>query len=321
MTKFAYCDISNRIRQYDMATPGLLPVPIYQSIMNNVARLAVTSDNGFVLCGGATSTGHNEIHKVTRLPNQQMSEDLIYVHTDPISAVRVRAGADNGEDRIYFSAGTDYKDGTPLRYDIYYLKSDAGSYVPVHYTTIFQADLPCLDPCNGLYDSYLYTGDFVFGDNDTLYVSNGRFVGAQLGIFKIEGAGPDSVNGGPPQRIHEGPGPIEALCYESPQTLYFLRRSPKSSDIWKVDINANTETLVGNIPVSDEWAFDLAEIGNDMTQSAGWWVIPSSLHKWLVAAAHAMVRVAEALQVEKPIPHPDPRRAASAQPLNKSAGE
>ncbi len=119
------------------------------------------------------------------------------------------------------------------------------------------------------------------------------------------------------QRIYEGDGPIASLCYESPQTLYFLRRSAGSSgnwgtsDVWKLDLNTNTETLVAQIPTSGSpyggtaWALDLAEVGDAFEQAPWWWIVPSALWKSFIAAARYVVRIAEALH--KPAPHPDPR--------------
>jgi hypothetical protein len=315
MTKFAYCDITNRIRQFDTAQPFMLPIPIYDSTMNNVTGLALTSDQGFVLCGGPYTTGHVEIDRVS---GPQKTEQSVYVHPDPILNVRVRAVG--GVDRIYFSVGANLTpEGDPQRYDIYYLEPDIGGSVPVLYTSINPADLTFLNPCSGLYDMYFYRGDFAFGDNDTLYLSTGGLSGCKVGVYKIDGAGPDSVTG-QVQRIHEGDGPIECLCYESPQTLYFLRRSaasgggPATSDIWKLDLSANKETLVAQIPLlmgpyGVGWALDLAEVGDALLQLAPWWWgFPSALSKALFAAAHAVIRIADTWQGGKPIPHPDPRR-------------
>ena len=317
MTKFAYSNVTNRIRQYDAAKPSQLPVPICDSVMNNVTSLAFTIDKGFVLCGGPYSTGHVEIRKVTGLTGPQKTEELVYLHPsqpperNPVLKVRVRTVAGLAADRIYFSVGANLTpEWNPQRYEIYYLKPDSGGYTPVLYTTINPAYLTFLNPCSGLYDMYWYRGDFVFGDNDTLYLSTGPLGGCKVGVYQIDGAGPDAVTG-TVQRIYEGDGPIEALCYESPGTLYFLRRSAGSSDVWKLDLSSKTETLVGQIPLDVYRADDLAEVGDAVLQGLWWWAFPSGLSKSLIAAARYVVRIAEALHIGKPTPHPDPRRTAA----------
>lgn len=311
MTKFAYCDVTNRIRRFDTAKPILLPVAVYDAAAPNVTSVAFTAANEFVLCGGFTTTGHDEIRKVTGTPK---TEELLYKHPTPIRFVRVRSVG--GADRIYFSVAADFSSkGVPQRYDIYYLKAESGAWSPILYVSIDPATLAIPDPCSEG-EWHLYEGDFAFGDNDTLYLSSGGVSGCDLGVFQMSGAGPDSVTGAP-HRIHLGPGPIRGLYFQSPQSLYFLRRSsgsgavPGYSDIWKLDLGTMTEALVGQIPgISTPYggagfALDIVEVGDALPQAPPWWFLPSALYKWLIAASRAVLNVAEALN--KPVPHPDPR--------------
>lgn len=310
MPIFKYCDLTGRIRIIDTAKPTPLPVPIYDSVMNNVSSLSLTTGKKLVLCGGAYSTGSYEIHMLT---GPQNTEDVVYVHASPkpgylqIRNVRVRSVG--GEDRVYYSVQEDLTPGgIPKRYAIYYLKP--GSSIPILYTTINPEELTIANPCSDEYDFYLYDGDFVFGDNDTLYLSSGRqWSGLKCAVYRLNGAKPDTVEG-TVTRIHESVGPISGLCFEkqaSVSVIYFVR----DYDIYKLDLVKMEESIIGQVPphytYNQPYDLALAEDAVLQNQLPWWWLFPSGLVKWLTAAVRYVVRIAESLHTGKPTPHPDPR--------------
>ncbi|WP_156964716.1 hypothetical protein [Methylocapsa aurea] len=283
MTKFAFCDQSESIRQFDAANPSQLPFVVHQSAQN-VWALALTADNEFMLL-----KGYPEIRKTLGLK----IETPVYEHPTWIDKVRVRTV--NGADRIYFSSvRDDNQTDKPRPVDIFYLKATAGgAHFPVLYTTIDPAQLTFPHPCNPAWTFYSYSGDFAFGDNDALYLSSGRFIGGKVGIYKISGAGPDAVTGAV-ARIHLGQGPITNLCFQSPQTLYFSR----GNDIWKLDLSTMSESFEGAVPLNNAnaWVTDIARV-TDAAPPPWWWPYISILHKWLAAAAKFVWRVGDAMSV------------------------
>ncbi len=183
------------------------------------------------------------------LTGPQNSEDEVYVHPSPkpcygqICNVRVRSVG--GEDRVYYSVEEDLtQEGIAQSYAIYYLKP--GSSDPIHYTTIDPKELTILHPCSGEYDMYLYDGDFVFGDNNTLYLSSGRrWSGLKCAVYRFDGAKPDIVEGAL-TRLHESVGPISGLCYEKKAfvgVIYFVR----DYDIYQLDLVTMEEALIGQV--------------------------------------------------------------------------
>ena len=308
MPIFNYCDLTGRIRTIDTAKPTQLPVPIHDSVMNNVSSLSFTTGKKLVLCGGAYSTGSYEIRMLT---GPQNTEDVVYVHASPkpgyLQICNVRVRSVGGEDRVYFSVEEDpTPEGIPQRYAIYYLKP--GSSIPILYTTINPEELTLANPCSGEYDIYLYDGDFVFGDNDTLYLSSGRrWVELKCAVYRLDGAKPDTVEG-TVTRIHESVGPISGLCFEKQalvSAIYFVR----DYDIFKLDLVTMEESLVGQMSPLYNRPRDLALAEDAFLQNQlpWWWFFPGGLVKWLTAAVRNVVRIAESLHAGKPTPHPDPR--------------
>lgn len=284
MTKFAFIEVNvGRIRQYDTATPATLPFLVHAA-KDNTQRLAFTADKEFELIWGG---GGREIRK-TQGP---LSEEPVYAHSSTISAVKVRRV--NGQDRVYFSALKNPNQSGPQYYDIYYLGS---GQVPSLYTTIDPTLLTIPNPCNPAgQDWYWYSGDFVFGDNDTLYLSSGNLGDTTVGIYRMKNASPNSVSGAV-QRIHLTEGPVQSLSFRSPHTLYFKRNNA----VWKLDLSTSppTESLEGVIPLSDPngYVSDLAEVGDGLPKPP-WWTWITTWHNLLAVAAQWMWRTGDAVQL------------------------
>lgn len=276
MAKFAYCDWSDVIWQIDTDKPALLPFPVHTG-SGNVDSLAFAADKEFELVCGPSNA---EIHK-TQGPKADVP-----VYVEPLAyqvflaKVRVRM-ISFGEERIYYSSydtsqGAQYI-GEQI-YKISYLKNGSA----VQYVTIYPTQLTIPNPCIPSQEIPAYmSGDFAFGDGDTLYLSTGCLGGAngivvKVAIYKIEKAYQDKVEGNV-QRIYLGDGPITGLCYRSPQTLYFLR----GDDICSLNLATMpmTETVMGTIPPHEGWPGprDLAYVGDGLKQ-ANYWPIFSGVY-------------------------------------------
>jgi hypothetical protein len=230
MARFAFCNGTGTIWQFDSANPSVAPSEIHAG-ESNIHSIALTTGQEFQLGWGP---GQREIRK-TQGAQTDMPE---YTHSTYVLTIRVRSVA--GTNRVYFSD----KDPSSLMYRIYQLKNNK----PVLYYTINPKLLTFPNPCDSTAPEwYGYSGDFAFGDGDNLYFSSGNLsgpkVGLEIGIYRVTGAGPDKVTGSL-ERIYLGDGPIEALCHQSPNTLYFLRRS----DVRRFDLTTKTESPEGTIP-------------------------------------------------------------------------
>jgi hypothetical protein len=318
MQNFAFCEASaNVIRVENFGNSDSLPFFIYNSQSNNVASLAFTSSGELILCSGVCSTVHNEIHKVE---SKAGPESLLYTHPYYISYVRTRKTG--GMYRIYFSVAEDFdSNNKPKSYKIYYLTQDGGVWNAKLYTTIDPKRLTFPSKCDpDGPEWYDYWGDFVFGDNNTLYLSTGNWAGMKVVVYKIEGAEPDVVtSGNTVKRIYLGDGEISCLCYESPGSLFFKRNgvavmpsvwsggSIPVTIIYRLDLTSTPpiETEVGKIPLVyvPYYPCDIAEI-SQATQSS-WWFVASGLAKWLSLCARIVINTGEMLSKLGPT-NPEP---------------
>jgi hypothetical protein len=283
MPKFAYADSTSKLSQYDTASPSALPFPIHNG-ESNIHSLAALSGKEFELVWGPSSI---EIRKT-----QGSKTDLpVYTHKFFLSFVRARGVG--GTERIYFSGR---RSQAVYLYDIYYLKNG----VPVLYTTIDPKTLTFPNPCDTSAEIAHYSGDFAFDGADTLYLSSGNVmgpnVGMKVGIYRIKGAGPDSVTG-TVERIFLGDGPIQGLCYIAPY-LYFLRQTR----IYKLDLATLTESLEGDVPVAKAILFprDLADAGTGFVPTWLWKVL-AALIKLLTKTAEILQKIAGSMAAS---PHP-----------------
>ena len=277
MPKFAYADWSPTLMQVDSASPSALPFPIHNG-ESNIQSLAALSGKEFALVWGP---GEMEIRK-TQGPKTDVP---IYTHKYYLSNVRVRNVA--GADRIYFSG---QRSKTVYLYDIYYLKNG----VPVLYTTIDPKTLTFPNPCVTGEEIASYSGDFAFDDADTLYLSSGNVmgpnVGMKVGIYRIKGAGPDSVSG-TVERIFLGDGPIQGLCYIAPD-LYFLRMA----EIWKLNLTSLTELLAIDVPLATPSPLprDIADAGTGFAPT--WlYVMIAAFFKLLTKMAENLKKIADSM--------------------------
>ena len=283
MTKFAFCDQSEWVRQFDTATPSELPFAVHRAT-TNVHNIAFTADNEFALVWGP---GAIEIRKTTG----PKTENHVYKHALTISTVRLRTVG--GTQRIYFSALKAASQPGPQYYNIYYLTLGPLGYVPTLYTTIDPTQLKIPNPCNPSVENwYWYSGDFVFGDNDTLYLASGNLGSTPVGIYRVDGAGPDTVTG-TPVRIHLSEGPIWNLCYKAPSSLFFTR----GNFIWKFDLSSMGESFEGAVPVKPgSYVIDIAEVGNGLPKQP-WWTFYSVIAASLAWVAAAVAKAGDALHI------------------------
>lgn len=263
MPKFAVCDRSDIVWQIDTDDPALLPFPVHSG-SGNVTSLAFTADQQLEMLSGV---GNREIYKTTGPKKYEL------VYTEPLTPhahltkVRVRM-ISFGKERVYFSSFNTAQ-GAEQIFKIRYLENG----IAVPYATIYPSQLTIPNPCHPSEELAVYmSGDFTFGNDDTLYLSTGNLSGSdniklECGIYKVDGAGPDEVTGNV-ERIYLGEGPITGLCYQDPQILYFLR----NTNICSLDLETMTETELGPFPHQADWSdpFDIAYVGNGLNQSYYW---------------------------------------------------
>jgi hypothetical protein len=269
MGKFTLCNYSSVIWQVDADDPSQTPTPVHKG-GGNILSIAFAADKQFIMLTGPG------VGRAIRRTLNPVLDTVIYEPPPSIhpSIVRLR-NLPSGE-RVYFSARASLP-YEPVVYDIYYLENG----LPVHYTKIEADKLLIPDPCKPSEEWGAYVGDFAFGDGDKLYLSSGFYSGMKVGIFKIDGAGPDTVTG-TVERIHLGDGTIEGLCFKSPDTLYFLRRAPNQTAVWKLNLTTLTESMVidlSSAPALDN-PYDLAEVGDGFAPIQYWFIF-GLLHKWL----------------------------------------
>lgn len=282
MAKFAYCDWSAIVWQIDENAPAS-PVTVHTG-SGNVDSLTWTADNQLQMIAGPSNV---EIRKT------QGAKGYATTYIDPqayqvfLSRVRTRL-IGFGQERLYFTSYDTAQGAQHIGEQIFQLRYLQNG-VAVPYATIYPSQLTIPNPCHPAEEIPAYlSGDFVFGDNDKLYLSTGQFGGGdgipvQCGIYEVDGAGPDQVTG-TVKRIYLAEGPISGLCYRSPNTLYFLR----IDSIFRLDLSASplTETLVCTIPPSPlmQGVTDIAYVGDGLSWSQSW-SVSGALYNWLEAVA------------------------------------
>jgi hypothetical protein len=272
----------------DSAKPSTLPFPIHKA-QSPISTLACRTDKEFDFAEPAG------LIRQTTGPTTQIK---LYTHSVPIWTVRVRNVA--GTDRVYFSSP---RVNTELSLvDIFMLKDGAVSL----YTTIDSTKLTIPNPCNPGEEMWLgYGGDFAFSDGDVLYLSSGNWVGGKVGIYRIGGAGPDKVTG-TVERIFLSDGPVQALCFESAQTLYFIRRLADAK-VWKLDLSTMSETFVMSIKTfpERESVRDITLVGTGFEPLSGYWEIWGFFSLLLDKGASFLWRFGESLMAKPPKKPPD----------------
>ncbi len=142
--------------------------------------------------------GHKIIRFTPPLASQSQVE-VLYQHTTWIRRLALRMITEPSgvqTERLYFSGASPTAEDSN-RVQINWLDQNGSAHT---YLSIGKKDLQVPDPCQpgGLDFPLFYAGDFTFGEQNTLFLSNGN--SSPCGIFKIDGALPDSVTGAP-QRI------------------------------------------------------------------------------------------------------------------------
>jgi hypothetical protein len=243
MTYFAYTLGQEKIYQFDTANQSVAPLLLHDLLAlapnqpspdfeANIRSISVDSSNNFFFKVRAQGVSVNP-YQIRHTDSFQQSS--LVSTSSLINRVRVRNVG--GADRVYFSVMTTAQDVSMG--EIYYLEGAT----PKLYTTIDKKKLtwpnPC-DPLNGV-ELYDWVGDFCFDDADNLYLSTGNWEEPKVGIYRIAGAGANSVTGDI-ERICLHEGPIVFLSYQAPQTLYFYGGS--QDGIYKLDLSTMTVTFV-----------------------------------------------------------------------------
>lgn len=145
---------------------------------------------------------------------QGAQPETIYQHSTWIHRLGVRTV--NGTDRLYFSGLAKSVDDQNY-HEIFWLDHTGKAH---HYWSVGMDDLPLPSPCNPLQiEPMFYSGDFTFGENNTLYVSNGNCL--PCGIFLVTGATADAVTGMPHSLFNTTEFSISDLQYDGQGGLLF----------------------------------------------------------------------------------------------------
>ncbi len=176
------------------------------------------------------SNGLKDIYK-THSNNPKADEDLpIYQHPTYIRDIKIRDDA--VKYKFFFSA---YHSETEGR--IFFLDEQDNA---VPYYTLAGSDLKVPDICNPGCYTYWSTwrgGHFAFDDKNNLYFTTGNTVPS--GLFKISGAGPETVTGNV-QRIYESVNfPISAIEFLKPNFLLYS----SGTKLFKLDLDTLESTL------------------------------------------------------------------------------
>ena len=203
MTRLAYSYKFANIQAIDLTTKTQASL---QKLSFNASEFDIDEDGTIYYL---MSNGFKQIRKTLIGTTTNEIDALHYEHPTYIRDLAVRRI--NGNPRIYFSVTGANGLGV-----IYYLSEQN---TPIEYYVVNPNDIMLFNPCTGQDDIAYYVGDFAFGDDDTLYISNGNI--APCGIYRISGAGPDSVNGSV-ERISLSNDAIRGLACDQ-QFLYFRK--------------------------------------------------------------------------------------------------
>lgn len=203
---------------YTLAPPWT-PIPAKPSFTVNCGQVSFGIENRTEFVVGSSGTFYcvvdgNKIVSFKPPLAKGAQAVTLYQHSTWIRRLAVRTV--NGTDRLYFSSSdTTAKD--PNHSEVFWL-DQAG--VAHHYWGIGMNDLPLPDPCTpGQTAPMFYAGDFTFGENNTLYVSNGNSL--PCGIFSVNGASADGVTGSPKPLMNTTKWGISSLQYDGQGGLLF----------------------------------------------------------------------------------------------------
>lgn len=208
--------------------------------------------------------GFKQIRKVV-IGTSIGNDTLLYEHPTYIRDVAVRNV--NGIPRVYFSVGG----GSNGLGVIYYLSEQN---VPVEYYVIDPNDIMVYNSCTGQEDHPYYRGDFAFGDDDTLYISKGNV--SPCGVYRVSGAGPDSVSGSV-ERIYLSNDAVQGLTCDQ-EYLYFCKTDKQ---IARLGLASLFEETVYTLNLGGVFIVDIAIVPNQLTWSPSYLnIIKVKLFSW-----------------------------------------
>lgn len=202
----------------------------------------VIGSNGTIYA--LTNNGKDIIRFAPPVPDGASAE-TIYQHSTFIRHLQLRSV--QGKERLYFSAQAPSTPDDPNRARIFWL-DDTGA--PHQYWEVGKTDLLVPNPCSpGTDFALFYAGDFTFGDNDTLYLSNGN--SSPCGIFRVSGAGPASVSGTPERIFQTDAFGMSDLHYDGEGGLLFTDYSSDAAKLpyrlHRFDIATKSTEIIWNL--------------------------------------------------------------------------
>jgi hypothetical protein len=260
MARIAYSYGFAHIQAIDLRTNTQASL---QYLTHNAAQFDI-SDDGVIYY--VMRNGHKQIH-TAKIGWVNKTDTLCYEHPTYIRDVAVRSV--NGRQRVYFSMGS----GSSGVGVIYYLSEQN---TPIEYYVINPKDIMVYNSCTCQEDHAYYRGDFTFGDNNTLYISNGNV--SPCGIYRISGAGPDSVTGGV-ERIYLSNDAIQGLTCDQ-EYLYFYNTAKQ---IVRLDLKTLQSETVYTLNVGGIKIIDLSLVPDQVSWSPSKWnIIKSKLFSWIM---------------------------------------
>lgn len=202
----------------------------------------VIGEDGSVYC---VVNGRDIIRFTPPVPDG-VTPEIIYHHNTWIRRLQLRM-VQNVE-RLYFSAQAPSTPDDQNRVRIYWLDDNGGAHL---YWEVGKTNLLVPNPCvSGEDFAIFYVGDFTFGENNTLYLSNGN--SSPCGIFRVSGATPDSVSGTPERIFVTDACCMSDLQYDGEDGLLFTDYSDAPANLpyrlRRFDMGTTSTEIIWNQP-------------------------------------------------------------------------
>jgi hypothetical protein len=242
-----------------------------QKLSSNASEFDIDEDGTIYYL---MSNGYRQIRKVM-IGASSGVDALHYEHPTYIRDIAIRRV--NGNPRLYFSAT-----GANGLAVIYYLSEQN---TPIEYFSVNPSDIMLFNPCTGQNDIAFYRGDFAFGGDDTLYISNGNI--APCGIYRITGAGPDAVHG-TVERISLHSDAVQGLtCDPQHHYLYFRKAAQQ---IARLGLATLWEEPVYTVNLAGVEIVDIAFVpAQILGPPPSWSFVSIPLFRWLWFHLHRAV--------------------------------
>ena len=220
MAKLAYSYGYRSIQAIDLVTKREWSL---ETVAFNAEQFDITDDGTIYY---VMKNGFKKIRQ-TAVGSGSGADTLFYEHPTYVRDIAVRLVS--GNIRVFFR-----QLARMALMQFFYLSEQK---VPIQYYVVNPEDIALYNSCTGKEDWPFYSGDFAFGPNNTLYISNGNC--SPCAIYRISGAGPDDVVGGI-ERIYQSADAIESLACDD-NYIYFRQSTKTISQLgmvslWKSDV-------------------------------------------------------------------------------------